>query len=43
MYFRSTITGQVYKLDFIPQGTAWEAVHESEYIEYCKAHGLEVK
>ena len=37
MYFRSTATGQVYKLGFIPMGTGWELATEQEYIEYCKS------
>ena len=41
MYFKSTITGQVYKLSFIPMGEGWEPVHESVYLEWCKEHGLE--
>lgn len=41
MYFRSTFTGQVYKLNFIPMGEGWEPVHEDAYIEWCKSHGME--
>ena len=40
MYFRSTFTGQVYKMDFIPMGKGWELATEQEYIAYCQAMGL---
>ena len=43
MYFRSTATGQVYKLGFIPMGTGWELATEQEYIEYCRAMHIEPK
>lgn len=40
MYFKSTITEQVYKVNFIPKGEGWEAVTEEEYKEYCKKNNL---
>ena len=40
MYFRSTITGQCYKLDFIPRFPGYELITEAEYLAYCKAHGI---
>lgn len=41
MYFRSTATGQIYKLNFIPNGTGWELSDEASYIAWCKAAGIE--
>lgn len=41
MYFKSIYTGQVYKMDFIPQFGGWELSCEAEYIEWCKAHNIE--
>ncbi len=40
MYFRSTFTGQIYKLGFIPQGKGWELATEQEYLDYVKRMGL---
>ena len=40
MYFKSTYTGQVYKLDFIPKGNGWELSTEAEYLKWCKEHGI---
>lgn len=42
-YFKSTLTGQVYKFPSdmgIPAGKGWEAVHEGTYLDWCHAHGL---
>lgn len=39
-YFMSEYTGQVYKLDFIPQYQGWIQVTEKEYKEYCEKMGL---
>lgn len=41
MYFRSTFSGQVYKLDFIPQYDGFELTTEAEYVAWCRAHGIE--
>lgn len=41
MYFRSEMTGQIYKMDFIPKGAGWQLATESEYIAWCKAAGIE--
>ena len=40
MYFKSIYTGQVYKLDFVPQYGGYEEVTEKEYNEYCERMGL---
>ena len=40
MYFRSTMTGQCYKLDFVPKFDGYEPITEQEYLEYCRAHRL---
>ena len=31
MYFKSTLTGQIYETDFIPMGTGWELSTKEEY------------
>ena len=36
MYFRSTATGQCYKLDFIPQFGGYELITEDEYNEWSQ-------
>lgn len=41
MYFKSTLTGQIYELNFVPVGEGWELSTEQEYHEWMKAHGLE--
>lgn len=40
MYFRSVMTGQCYKLDFIPMGQGWEAIREEEYLAWCREAGI---
>ena len=41
MYFRSTITGAVYKADFIPKFGGYELSTEAEYIAWCRSHGID--
>ena len=41
MYFKSTATGQIYEMDFVPMGTGWELSTEEEYHAWMKEHGLE--
>ena len=40
MYFKSTITGQCYKADFIPQYGGYELITKAEFEAWCKAHGI---
>lgn len=41
MYIRSTMTGQVYKVDSFPKfPIGWEVVSEQEYIDYCQKRGF---
>lgn len=40
MYFKSTFTGQIYEIDFIPMGIGWELSTKEEYIAYAKSVGL---
>lgn len=40
MYIKSVYTGQVYKVDFLPQFGGWELSTEEEYNAYCKRMGL---
>lgn len=40
MYFKSTFTGQIYEIDFIPTGIGWELSTKEEYIAYAKSVGL---
>lgn len=37
MYIKSTMTGQVYKVDFIPQFGGYELATEAEYLEYIES------
>lgn len=36
MYFKSTLTGQVYELDFIPMGIGWVLTTKEEYENWKK-------
>lgn len=40
VYFKSTVTGQVYELDFIPKGFNWEESTKEEYNNWMIEHGL---
>ncbi len=40
MYIRSTATGQVYKVEFIPKFGGYELASEAEFIAWCAAHGI---
>ena len=40
MYIKSTATGQVYKVEFIPKFGGYELASESDYLEWCRAHGI---
>ena len=40
MYFKSTYTGQCYRLDFIPKYGGYEPITEEEYFLYWKAMGM---
>ena len=40
-YIKSTITGQIYKVDEMPKFGGYEVATESEYIAYCKKMGIE--
>ena len=40
MYIRSTATGQVYKVDFLPRFGGYELASEADFIEWCKANGI---
>ena len=40
MYFKSTLTGQVYELDFIPPYEGYELSTKEEFEAWEKAHGL---
>jgi hypothetical protein len=39
-YFKSTYTGQIYRLNFIPQYGGYEETTKEEYEEYCTKMGL---
>lgn len=41
LFFKSEMTGQIYKLNFVPRGTGWLLVTEAEYIAWCRAAGIE--
>ena len=38
MYFKSTFTGQIYEVDFIPMGVGWELSTKEEYEAWKKAN-----
>ena len=40
MYVRSKLSGQCYKLDFIPQYGGYELITEAEYLAWCEANGI---
>jgi hypothetical protein len=40
MYFKSTFTGQIYEVNFIPMGVGWELSTKEEYIAYMKSKGF---
>jgi hypothetical protein len=40
MYFKSTFTGQIYEVDFIPKGEGWELSTKEEYETWLKVNGL---
>lgn len=40
MYFKSTLTGQIYELAVIPMGKGWELSTKEEYEAWKKARGL---
>lgn len=40
MYFKSTLTNQIYEVNFIPMGTGWEVSTKEEYEKYLKEKGL---
>ena len=40
MYFRSTLTGQCYEADFIPQFGGYELITKAEYEAWKKKMGL---
>lgn len=43
MYFKSTYTGQCYKLDFVPKYDGYEVITEQEYIDYWKSMGINME
>lgn len=40
MYFKSTLTGQIYEMEFIPMGEGWELSTKEEFEAWEKANGL---
>lgn len=40
MYIRSTATGQVYKVEFIPKFGGYELASEADYLEWCRENGI---
>ena len=42
MYYKSTITGQCYKADFIPKFGGYELITKAEFDAWCKAHRIKV-
>ena len=40
MSFRSTMTGQCYELDFIPQFGGYELITKADYDAWCNAQGI---
>lgn len=40
MYIRSTMTGQIYRVDFLPRFGGYELACEEEYLAWCEAHGI---
>lgn len=41
MYIRSTVTGQHYKVDYLPKFSGYEVTTKTQFDEWCKAHGIE--
>ena len=40
MYIRSTLTGQIYEVDFLPQFSGYEVVTKTDYEAWLKKMGL---
>ena len=40
MYIKSTATGQVYKVEFIPKFGGYELASEADYLEWCRENGI---
>ena len=40
MYIKSTVTGQCYKVEYIPQYSGYEVVTKEEFEDWCRAHGI---
>ena len=40
MYWKSTITGQIYEVNFIPMGVGWELSTKEEFEQWKKENNL---
>ena len=40
MYFKSTLTGQIYELEIVPMSKGWELSTKEEYEAWKKEKGL---
>ena len=40
MYWKSTVTGQIYEVNFVPMGVNWELSTKEEFEQWKKANNL---
>lgn len=40
MYIKSAVTGQCYKVEYIPQYGGYEVITQAEFEDWCRAHGI---